>query len=227
MEIYPLGHASFKIKGKSTTVVTDPYDPKMVGLKFPKIEGVDVVTISHGHQDHNYLPALGINHTAEMGADRFGDVFVASGSGEFEVKGVTIAGVGTFHDEKEGQERGLNTVFRMTIDGINVCHLGDLGHKLSDSQISQIGEVDILFVPVGGYYTIDAAKAAEVVASLEPLVVVPMHYRRAGLAPAIFDKIEGVDRFLKEMGTEGVTALPKFGVTKEKLPENTTVIVLE
>ncbi|KKU91856.1 MAG: Zn-dependent hydrolase of the beta-lactamase fold-like protein [Microgenomates group bacterium GW2011_GWA1_48_10] len=215
MDIYPLGHSSFRIKGKNATVVTDPFDPEMVGLKFPKVEEVDVVTVSHDHKDHDAVRLLP------------GSPFVVRGPGEYEVKRVTISGVSTWHDDKGGQERGKNVVYRLTIDGVNVCHLGDLGHKLTDGQVDEIGNVDVLFVPVGGFFTIDSKTAAAVVAQIEPRVVIPMHYYRSGMAETFKEKIVGVEDFLREMGAEEVVPVPKYGTSKERLPETTTVVVLE
>lgn len=215
MDIYPLGHASFRLKGKMATVVTDPFDPMMVGLKMPKVEMVDIVTVSHAHGDHNSVGNIN------------GTPFIISGPGEYEVKGVTVIGVSTYHDASQGGERGKNVVYKITMDGINVCHLGDLGHKLSDSQVNDIGDVDILLVPVGGFYTISAEVAAEVVAQIEPSIVVPMHYYRNGIADTFKGKIDGVDKFLKETGAEGTLPQNKLTVTPDKLPETTTVVVLE
>lgn len=215
MDIYPLGHASFRVKGKNATVVTDPFDGDMVGLKFPKVDEVDIVTVSHDHPDHNAV------------ANIVGTPFIVKGPGEYEVKGVTIIGVPTYHDEKNGEERGRNTVYKFTVDGLNICHLGDLGHKLTDANVEQLGDVDILFVPVGGFYTIDAKTAAAVVAQIEPYVVIPMHYNRKGMNPKVFEQVSGVDQFLKEMGVETSEPQSKYSVTKDKLPENTTVVVLE
>lgn len=215
MEIYPLGHSSFRIKGKTITVVTDPFDAAMVGLKYPKLDSVDVVTISHDHADHNVV------------ANITGMPFVINGPGEYEIKGVTVVGVPTFHDDKNGAERGANTVYKINIDGINVCHLGDLGHKLSDEGLNQVGSVDILLIPVGGTYTVDAKTAGEVVAQLEPLIVIPMHYQRPGMNPELAGNLEPVTNFLKEMGAEGLAPQPKLVMSKDKLPETTTVVVLE
>lgn len=199
MDIYPLGHSSFRIKGKTATVVTDPY---------LKSSEADIVTVSHDHQDHNVLAKID------------GALFVVRAPGEYEIKGVTIIGVPTFHDDKDGTDRGKNVVYKMTIDDVRICHLGDLGHKLTDSQVEAIGSVDILFVPVGGKYTIDAKMAVQVVAQIEPSVVIPMHYSKEL-------ELEPVQTFLKEMGAEAVVAVPKLSTTREKLPETTTVVVLE
>lgn len=217
MEIYPLGHSSFRLKGKTATVVTDPFDSAAVTLKFPKLDTVDIVTVSHQHPDHNALSAIS-NHP-----------FVITSPGEYEVKGVTVVGTSTFHDDKNGAERGPNTVYNLTIDFVRVCHLGDLGHKLTDAQLERIEDVDVLLIPVGGFYTINYQTAAQVVTQLEPRIVVPMHYNRPQLRQETFGKIDPVDKFLKEMGVEGVAATPqaKLVTSKEKLPETTTVVVLE
>jgi len=204
-----LGHASFKLKGKNTSVVTDPYDPS-IGLKYPKVEA-DIVTISHDHPDHNAVGQVG------------GAPFVVSGPGEYEIAGVKIIGVASFHDEKKGELRGKNTIYNIKIDGLWICHLGDLGqNELTDEQSEQIGQVGILLIPVGGVYTIDAEEAAKIAASLEAKVVIPMHY--ANLASNL--KLEPVDKFLKEMGVEGAEPASKLSITNEKLPEELAVILL-
>lgn len=215
MEIAYLGHSAFKISNKQATVVTDPFDPQMVGLKFPKLEKADVVTVSHDHPDHN---AIGVIP---------GEKFVVSGPGEFEVGGVFIRGIPSFHDDKNGAEKGKNVIYIITLDDVNVCHLGDLGHKLSDSQVDEIGNVDILLVPVGGTFTINANLAQEVAVQLEAKIIIPMHFNKPGLDQKTFGQLEGVEKFLKEMGAEGVVPQNKLSMTKEKLPETTTVVVLE
>lgn len=143
MDISFLGHSAFKLKGKTASVVTDPYDPS-IGLKFPKTEA-DIVTITHDHLDHNAADQVG------------GNPFVISGPGEYEVKGIKIIGVPSFHDEKKGEVRGKNTIYNIKIDGLYICHLGDLGQtELGSEQSDAIGQVDVLLIPVGGFYTIDA-----------------------------------------------------------------------
>ena len=147
MEITYLGHASFRIKGKTTTVVTDPYKPDHVGLKFPKHISADIVSVSHDHPDHNAI------HQIE------GAAYVVNGPGEYEIKGVGVIGLSTFHDEEKGAKRGKNTIYRIEMDGLSIVHLGDLGHTLSAEEVDSLDGVDILMIPVGGVYTIDAAKA--------------------------------------------------------------------
>lgn len=210
MDITYLGHASFKIKGKTASVVTDPYSPE-VGMKFPKAEA-DIVSVSHSHFDHNSPISVS------------GEPFVVQGPGEYEVKGVEIVGVDSFHDEKKGEERGKNTIYNFKIDKINVAHLGDLGQNtLSLEQIEELGNVDILLIPVGGHYTIDAANAVKIVAQLEPKIVIPMHYRDTDNK---IDVLAPVENFLKEMGKEEVEPVNKFSITQDKLPEETQVVVM-
>jgi len=210
MDIIWLGQASFKIKGKTATVVTDPYDPS-IGLKLPKNLDAQVVLISHNHRDHNNSGAI------------LGEPLVISGPGEYEKLGVTVLGIPTFHDNTSGSERGPNTIYYFQIDGINFVHLGDLGHVLTEEQLEFIDDVDILMVPVGSVYTIDGKRAAQVVSQLEPKVVIPMHYK----IPELSINLEGPESFLKEMGAENATPQPKLSITKDKLPEETTVVLLD
>lgn len=211
MEISFLGQASFRLKGKTTIVVTDPYDPEFLGLKFPKVEA-DIVTLSHDHKDHNNAEGVG------------GSPFKISGPGEYEIAGTSVVGVKSWHDEKEGAERGANTIYNITIDGIKVAHLGDLGQKeMTQTQIEGLGPVDILLIPVGGVYTIDAAAAAKITSVIEPKIIIPMHY----LLPGLKFALDPVDKFLKEMGQEEVNRELKLVITPERLPEEPKVLILE
>jgi L-ascorbate metabolism protein UlaG (beta-lactamase superfamily) len=213
MEIKFLGHSSFKIRGKEVTIVTDPYDAS-VGFKFPKVEA-EIVLISHDHQDHNQQGLVG------------GKPYVITGPGEYEVKGVSLLGLRTFHDESQGAKRGTNTVYRIEFEGINLCHLGDLGHQFSSSQLSELNGVDILFIPVGGVYTIGPKRAVEVITQLEPKIVIPMHYRvPEQKGNKTFAQLSGVEEFLKEIGEE-VTPQPKLIVSRDRLPAEREVVVLE
>lgn len=214
MEITHLGHASFKIRGRHVALITDPFNPEMTGLKFPKI-AADIVTISHQHGDHNFLGRI------------LDTPVIIAGPGEYEAKGVRIVGIATYHDAVKGSQRGKNTIYRIEMDGISLVHCGDLGHKLDDGQIDQLGDVDLLMIPVGGVYTISAKEATEVVHRLEPKIVIPMHYNTSGLSQSAFGELAEVSNFLKEMGKEGIKSQPKLVVSKEKLPAEITVIVLE
>ncbi len=214
MEIQYIGHASFRIKGKNGSVICDPYDPKATGLKFPKISA-DIVTISHNHPDHNNTYGV---------ADK---ILVIVGPGEYEIKGIKVMGLSTFHDGSSGKERGKNTIYRIDIDRVSVVHLGDIGHRLSDTQIDKLGNVDILLIPVGGVYTINPSEAAVIVSQLEPKVIIPMHYKRADLSDKTFGKLADVNLFLKELGKTNIEPMAKFVTTREKLPSEAMVVVLE
>lgn len=214
MDITYLGHSSFKLRGKSATLVTDPFNPEMLGLKFPVV-AADIVTISHNHADHNYFTAVG------------GVPVIVSGPGEYEVKGVNIIGVSTYHDNSNGRERGKNTVYRINMDGISLVHCGDLGHKLSDKDKEIFSGCDVLMIPVGGFYTITVKDASEIVTQLEPGIVIPMHYKLPSTKQKIGENLAEVGVFLKEMGKEGIQSQPKLNITKDKLPPEMTVVVLE
>jgi L-ascorbate metabolism protein UlaG (beta-lactamase superfamily) len=214
MEITYIGHSCFKIKGKDVTLVMDPYDPEKTGYKLPKMEA-DVLLLSHDHGDHNY--AKGLN----------GYRLLVDGPGEYETKDVFIQGIETFHDEKEGGERGRNTMYLVDIDGFTLLHVGDLGHELSRETLEKISSVDILLIPVGGVYTIDAETATKVISSLEPGIVIPMHYQTKDLT-GLKNELATVDTFLEEMGIEGsAKKSDKLKITsKSDIPAETEVVVL-
>lgn len=214
MEITYLGQSSFKIRGKSVTIVTDPFDPKHIGLKFPAVSA-DIVTVSHAHPDHNYLAGISP------------EPFVVSGPGEYEIKGIGILGLSSFHDNKQGAERGKNTIYEIRMDGLSLVHLGDLGEKLTDALTESLDGVDVLFVPVGGFYTLPLSEVQEVINQLEPKIVIPMHYQRSGLKEEINAKLSPVEEFLKLLGKTDIVPLDKLSVSKDKLTEETQIIVLK
>ena len=152
-----------------------------------------------------------------------GEPRIIKGPGEYEISGILIIGIATFHDTQRGQVRGKNTVYVMEIDGVSVCHLGDLGHVLTAAQVEELGDVDVLLLPVGGVTTINAPTAAEVVRVLEPKVVLPMHYQ----TPALKWQLEPVTRFLKEIGVTQVEPKPKLSFTRTSLPDGTNVFLLD
>ncbi|PIP13583.1 MAG: MBL fold metallo-hydrolase [bacterium (Candidatus Stahlbacteria) CG08_land_8_20_14_0_20_40_26] len=212
MLIKYLGHAAFLIRNvEGIRIITDPYSPTQ-GIHYKPIdENADIVTVSHEHWDHNAVDLVG------------GNPVVIRKEGERSVRGITITGIPTFHDKEGGKERGENTVFVFDIDGLRLCHLGDLGHKLNKEQISLIGRVDICLIPVGGYFTIDVKEAKEVIESLNPKVVIPMHFKTSSLD----FPIAGVEDFLK--GTERVKRLgsSEYEIEKDKSPLEREVIVLK
>jgi len=201
MDIVYLGHSSFKLKGKKATVITDPFDPVYVGLKYPKNDA-DIVTVSHNHNDHNK-------------ADLIDNVkMVINGAGEYEIMGVSIIGIETDHDASGGEERGKNIVFILEVDGLRIAHFGDLGHKLSEKLMEQMGDIDVLMIPVGGEYTIGHKQAVDIAKEFESPYVLPMHYKMPGMNEEVFGKLSGVDEFLKELGYE-VERSDKLNIKKE------------
>lgn len=213
MDITWYGQSCFLVKGKGVTVAIDPFAD--IGLKEPKLEA-DVLLVSHDHFDHANLAAV-------SGKDG-GTPYVADTPGEYESGGVMIEGIPTHHDDKQGADRGRNTVFSFRLDDMHLVHLGDLGHVLSEDTVERIGDVDVLFVPVGGHFTIDAKAAAEVVKQLQPRVTVPMHYQVPKLK---LKELAGVDKFLKETGGK-VQKLDKktFKLKPSDLPENESLVVV-
>ncbi|MCU0680027.1 MAG: MBL fold metallo-hydrolase [Planctomycetes bacterium] len=207
------GHSCFKIQDKTTTdgltLVTDPYD-KSLGLKVPNFEA-DIVTVSHDHSDHNNISTLR------------GNPFVINCAGEYDIKGVMVEGIDSFHDEKKGEERGRNIIYRIEMDDIVIVHLGDLGHVLDSSQLDYLNKVDVLMIPVGGKYTLDAHKAVEVIAQLEPRIIIPMHYKAAEVKL----DLESLDKFIKEVGLQPRYE-EKLKLTKKDLPvEDMELVILE
>jgi L-ascorbate metabolism protein UlaG (beta-lactamase superfamily) len=208
MEITWLGHSSFRLRGREGTVVTDPTPRKVSGSSRLT---ANIVTVSHPHPGHSAIATVG-------GAPR-----VISGPGEYEVAGIEIVGVPTYHDAERGKKRGKNTAYVIELDDLVVCHLGDLGHIPTTEQLGQMRKVDVLLVPVGGDVTIDAAQAVEVISLIEPKIVIPMHFR-TGEGES---RLEPVDRFLRDMGVTGAEPQPKLSVTASNLPEGTQVVLLE
>ena len=209
MDINWLGHSCFRIKGSNAVVVTDPYSPDL-GYSLGK-PTARIVTVSHQHSGHSYVQGIG------------GEPRPVTGPGEYEISGVLIIGIKTFHDADRGEKRGKNTVYLMEIDEVSICHLGDLGHVLTAEQVEEIGSVDVLLLPVGGVSTINAPMAAEVVRQLEPKVIIPMHYKTSALSR----ELEPVERFLKEIGVNQVEPQSKLSLTRTSLPVNTQVFLLD
>ena len=217
MEIIYLGHSCFKFKGKKGIVVTDPYDD-YIGLKLPAINA-DIVTSSHDHKDHNAVTRI-------KPASKREQPFIIDRPGAYEVGGISIFGTPSFHDDQGGVERGKNTIFVIWMDDIKICHLGDLGHELSSSQIAQIGAVDVLMVPVGGYFTLDAKQAIKLIKSLDPAYAIPMHYKTPAHDNNVFADLKPLEAFLNEYGLSPNPEV-SLKVEKNKLPEETELIVLK
>jgi len=208
MEITWLGHSCFLIRGKEKTIITDPYHPDL-GYRLGEPEA-DIVTLSHFHPGHNYIE--GVANEPKL----------IKSPGEYEIGGTFITGVATFHDNRKGDLRGKNTIYIIEMDGITLCHLGDLGHPLAPHLIEEIGDIDILFLPVGEVSTITVDTAVEIVRQLEPPIVIPMHYK----TETFTGDLSPVDKFLDKMRIRELEARPKLSITSSSLPSNTQTIVL-
>lgn len=212
MEIRFLGHSCFQIKGQKAIVVTDPYDSSC-GLKLPKVSA-DIVTISHDHADHNNVAAVN-------GTTRRKEPLVVAGPGEYEISGVSIFGLPSFHDDTKGKKRGKNTIYILEMDNLRLGHLGDLGELLNDEQIEAMNGLDLLFIPIGGVYTLNVHQAVEVITKIQSKIVVPMHYQ----LPKLNFKLASVDDFLKALGKETLKPVDKLVVSYDKLPEERMTVI--
>jgi L-ascorbate metabolism protein UlaG (beta-lactamase superfamily) len=209
MEISWTGHSCFTIKGKEKTLVTDPCHPSL-GYSLSESEP-DIVTISHFHPGHSYIE--GITNNPKY----------VKGPGEYEIGGTFITGIATFHDNQEGRLRGRNTVYLIEMDGLTLCHLGDLGHAPTSQLLEEIGGVDILFLPVGEVSTISIDTATEIARQLEARIVIPMHYK----TDVISRELEPVSKFLRKMGISEAEPQARLPLAASTLPASTQVIVLD
>ncbi len=214
MKIKYLAHACFLItSNKGIRIITDPYTTgKGTALSYAEVqEPADIVTISHGHGDHSNEGAVG------------GRPVVIKSPQPTQVKGISVRGIPTYHDDAGGKLRGNNIVFCFEVDGIRVCHLGDLGERLKDTQIKEIGKVDLLLIPVGGLFTIDAKAATQVCNDLAPRVAIPMHFKTEKSS----HKIAGVDDFVKDKKNAQLSDLSELELSAGKLPASSQIIVLK
>ncbi len=208
MRIVWHGHSCFEIHD-GIGLVTDPHDGRSIGIKPPVVKA-DILLISHDHSDHNCSRIVK------------GDYVLVKEPGEFLLKNVRIKGIVTDHDDRGGEKRGRNIVFAFEMEGIRFCHLGDLGHALTDDQIRSIGKVDVLFAPIGGVFTINAEQAKELVARMSPRVVIPMHYRFGGLSISIAT----VDSFLKNVPEDEILRVGnEIDFFPDELPNETEIWV--
>jgi len=209
MKIRWLGHSAFLITADDgTRIITDPYGV-YPDLHYAQIEGpADIVVVSHKHGDH-------------FGAKVKGNPKVVSGEGKKNERGIEFNGIEVYHDSSKGRQRGPSTIFCFTVNGVRLCHLGDLGHPLSGPEIAEIGQVDVLIIPVGGFYTIDAATATKICDQIKPRVIIPMHYKN--------DKcnfsISGVEDFLKGKANVKRLNTSDLELTMGQLPRETEIVV--
>jgi len=215
MKIKWYGHAAFLITSdQGVKIITDPYESGAFGgqLTYGQIEDqADIAIISHDHADHNDTKSLP------------GPPEIVKGKGSKTVKGISIKGISSYHDSSKGSERGDNTIFTFSVDGMKICHLGDLGHILSEKELAEIGPVDLLLIPVGGYFTIDPEEATRVAQQIKPKILIPMHFKtkKCGfpIAP-VEDFLQGKSNSKRPKASE--VALEKTG-----LPQQTEILVLE
>ncbi|MGB6874254.1 MAG: MBL fold metallo-hydrolase [Dehalococcoidia bacterium] len=212
MKVKWLGHSCFLVTSTGgVRIITDPYIVGE-GINYSPIkETADIVLVSHGHDDHSNVSAVQ------------GKPEVVKGGGTKTAKGIQFRGIAAYHDASQGEQRGPNTVFCFDVDDVRLCHLGDLGHMLSPGQIAEIGAVDILFVPVGGFYTIDAPVASRVCDKLKPKVVIPMHFK----TPRCAYPIAGVEDFLKGKKNVRRVGDSEVDFERERLPAATEIVLLQ
>lgn len=215
MNIQYYGHSCFKIVTKpagrgqdDVTIFMDPFD-KSFGLRPPQ-GSADLVMVSHDHHDHNNIEALK------------GEPAVIDIPGEYSVKGINIVGLRSYHDNKNGEERGQNTIFILETEDMRICHLGDLGHDLDEKQMEKINGLDILMIPIGGKYTIDGKKAVDIVKKIEPKVVIPIHYKINGSTMDVDDE----KKFCAEMGNCPKEKVTKINLKKKDLEGKNMEVIL-
>jgi len=216
MNISWYGHSCFQcqfnINGENVSFVVDPYNPN-IGLKMPSLNA-DFALVTHQHEDHNYVEALKLT----------GEKTVIDSPGEYEIKNVFVQGLASFHDDNQGKDRGQNVIYKIKGEGITLAHLGDLGCDLNSEQLEALENVDILMIPVGGNYSLDAKKAAHLIKQLDPKIVIPMHYKIPGLDM----DIEDLQPFAKEMGLGEYVVETSLKISASQLVnENVIVKILK
>lgn len=218
MQIAWKGQACFQITSlqgnkEQVKILIDPFEDSL-GLKLPPQEA-DLVLVTHSHFDHNNVKAAK------------GEPFLIDSPGEYEVKGVFVQGIKTFHDDVQGKERGLNTVYTVAAEGITLCHMGDFGQKeLTPEQVEKIGQVDVLMIPVGGTYTINGKESGKIISQIEPRIIIPMHYA----LPRLKVKLAPVEEFLRAMGKKGLQPQAKLALKEKDVAgerEEAEIVVLK
>ena len=214
MKIKWYGHASFLITSdQGVKIIVDPYEPGFMGqLTYGQIgDSADFVLVSHEHGDHNHAATLP------------GSPKVVKGTGAKTISGIPVKGISAFHDRSNGSERGVNTIFTLSVDGIRICHLGDLGHILSGKELAEIGLVDLLLLPVGGYFTVDAGEATQIAEQIKPKILIPMHFKteKCGFP------IAPVEDFLKGKPKVKRPGVSEATIDQSSLSQATEILVLE
>lgn len=220
MNIKYLNHSSFKITGRTPTgaeisIVTDPFVPESVGYNYPT-QKAHIVSLSHHHEDHN-------NTSAIEGIEANSPIIIDT-PGEYEIGGLIINGIKSYHDDTAGSQRGPNTIYTYDFSEARIAHLGDLGHKLESEQSEDLENIDILMIPVGGFYTIGTKSAVEIIEELEPSVVIPMHYKTPKHTDSYKD-LEELEVFIKELSIPAQEVKDYSIKGKKDLPNELTLIV--
>jgi L-ascorbate metabolism protein UlaG (beta-lactamase superfamily) len=214
MKIKWYGHSAFQITTDSgTRIIIDPYESGAFGgsIAYGKIQDeADIVLTSHDHADHNYMK------------DIKGNFVHIKEAGQYEEKEIKIKAIPTFHDKSRGRERGMNLVFVMSAEDITIAHLGDLGHTLDSNTLQSIGKVDILLLPVGGFFTIDAKEATKVMNDINPAITIPMHFK----TESIDLPIEGLEGFIKGKQNAKEAHAPEIVIISATLPKTNEVIIM-
>ena len=208
LQIRWFGHSCFEITNDDT-IVTDPHDGKSIGIPTPAVHA-DIVLVSHDHYDHNSVK------TVEKD-----DSKIVTDSRKRTINDIEIKGFLTYHDECQGDKRGENLIFRFTVGNIVFCHIGDLGHALDDKTIEQLGVIDILFIPIGGTYTIDSDQAWELINKIKPKITIPMHFKIEGLSLPI----AGIDKFLEKRSLPILKVGNEIDIEKDELPNDSEIWV--
>ncbi|RLF27977.1 MAG: Zn-dependent hydrolase [Thermoplasmata archaeon] len=195
------GHACFEITNE-TTLVTDPHDGKSIGIPAPNVTG-DIILVSHDHYDHNSVKSVEKEKSTVITDEK-----------KRNISNISIQGYKSFHDESHGEKRGENIIYKFIIDDITFCHLGDLGHELDEDIIQEIGKIDILFIPIGGTFTIDADTAWKVIDKIKPCITIPMHYKIGGLSLPI----AGIEPFLEKNKLKVLRVGNEIEIEKDDLP---------
>lgn len=213
MELVYLGHSAFRLRmARGITLVTDPFEK--LGNVLMRQVNAEVVTVSHDHKDHNMLGRIK------------GEPFVISAPGEYEISGVRITGFPSFHDKEKGKKRGKNNIFLIQMDEIKICHLGDLGHLLSEKLLEEINDIDVLLIPIGGLYTLNPQEAAKLTKDIQPKIVIPMHYGVKALGKNLKD-LAVPESFFKNLGVKERVEEQKLTLKKGALPEEMQVFLMK
>lgn len=230
MNIIWHGQTCFQIAancGKSgqVKIVIDPFSPEKIGLKLPQLEA-DILLVTHYYPDYDNVKAVKGSSSSQI-SEKLGRTgpFLINDPGEYEIKEVFVRGIPALHDNPFSKERGETIIFTMEAEGMRICHLGDLNQKeLTGEQLEAIGEIDILMVPIGGIYTIDAKTAVQMVSQIEAKIIIPMHYQ----IPRLKIKLDGLEKFFKALGVKTIEPLPKLSIKKKDLlAQEVKIIVLE